>query len=112
MKENKLQCSSTANSFAVECDAGSAGRFRVFTKSLSILVGQLVPAEGLEPERMWDSLLVTCGEAEDGSLDVLVRVFHPDWDEPCQFVLSKSHPNGRRADTPTLNVDLRERCEA
>src|SRR5260370_34619705 len=86
---------SSEGKFQVTCDAGSAGRFRVFTRSLSILVGQQVRAEAGEHERMWGSLLVTCSEAEDGSLDVLVRVFHPDWHEPCQIVLIKSQPNDK-----------------
>jgi hypothetical protein len=62
----------------VECDAGSAGHIRISAQSLSVTVGQLILRDGaLE---MWDSLVVSCGEDEDGGLRVRITAFHPDWD--------------------------------
>jgi len=54
--------------FQVECDAGSAGHIRLSAQSLTVTVGQWILRDGaLE---MWDSVVVSCAQDEDGALRV------------------------------------------
>ncbi len=88
--------------FQVECDAGSAGHIRLSAQSLSVTVGQRILGDGaLE---MWDSVVVSCAQEEDGGLRVCVTGFHPDWDEGREIFLVRSHPNNPKI--PMLTFDL------
>ena len=61
-------------------------------------------------EEIWDSVLVSCGEAEGGSLEVEIRFFHPDWDEGRQIALIKSRPNHKGAGVLMLTFEFGQAC--
>jgi len=93
--------------FQVECDAGSAGHIRLSAQSLSVTVGQRILRDGaLE---MWDSVVVSCAQEEDGAMRVCVTGFHLDWDEGREILFVRSHPND--PNTPMLIFDLGPRAE-
>jgi len=94
--------------FQVECDAGSAGHIRFFAQSLSVTVGQRIRRDGgLE---MWDSVVVSCAQEEDGAIRVCVTGFHPDWDEGREIMFVRSRPNDPHS--PMLTFDVRPRAES
>ncbi len=94
--------------FQVECDAGSAGHIRLSAQSLSVTVGQRILRDAaLE---MWDSVVVSCAQEEDGALRVCVTGFHPDWDEGREIFFVRSHPNNPKA--PILTFDVGPRAES
>src|SRR5258708_39822515 len=88
--------------FQVECDAGSAGQIRLSAKSLSLTVGQRILRDGVQ--EMWDSVMVSCAQEEDGALRVRVTAFHPDWDEGREIAFVRSRPND--AHSTMLTFDL------
>jgi hypothetical protein len=111
-KTNKREAKTLmTEEFRVDCDAGKAGSLHLATSSLSVAIGQRVQIEGSESPQIWSSVLVACREAGDGSLEVQITLFHPEWDEGRQIALIKSRPNNKGPDTPTLNVNLAERSE-
>jgi hypothetical protein len=83
--------------FEVHCNAGDAGTFRASSELISIKVGQRILRDGIE--EMWDSILISGGQAEDGSIQVRVLVFHPDWDEPLQIAHITSRPSDHNCET-------------
>ena len=88
--------------FQVSCEAGSAGHFRVGTESLSVRIGQRVLTEG--GQEMWDSVVVSCQEREDGALGIKVMVFHPDWEEGRQIAFVESRPRQTAGEVPILAI--------
>ena len=94
--------------FQVECDAGSAGHIRLSAQSLSVTVGQRILGDGaLE---MWDSVVVSCAQEEDGAIRVCVTGFHPDWDEGREIMFVRSRPNDPHS--PRLTFDVRPIAES
>ena len=94
--------------FQAECDAGSAGHIRFFAQSLSVTVGQRILRDGaLE---MWDSVVVSCAQEEDGAIRVCVTGFHPDWDEGREIMFVRSRPNDPHS--PRLTFDVRPIAES
>ena|SRR6266853_960133 len=89
--------------FQVSCEAGSAGHFCVGTESLSVRIGQRVLMEG--GQKMWDSVVVSCQEGEDGSLRIKVMVFLPEWDEGRQIAFIESRPKQTEGDPPILAIN-------
>jgi len=63
--------------FEVHCNARDAGELRAGTESLSVTIGQRILRDGAE--EMWDSVMIHGDQAADGSLEIRVIVFHPDW---------------------------------
>ena len=96
--------------FEVACDAGRAGQFRVVTESLSVKVGQRFQTDGSVGLQAWDSVLVSCGRTDEGSLDIQILLFHPDWDEPRQLALIKSRSNNHGMDFPILSINFGDNC--
>ncbi len=92
--------------FRVSCEAASAGCFRAVTESLSVHIGQRVRSEGREDTEIWDSVLITCAQSEDGSLEVQIRAFHPDCDEGRSIALIRSRPDHNDIAAPTLTFEL------
>ena len=92
--------------FQVECDAGGAGHVRLATDFLSVTIGQRVLRDGVQ--EMLDSIAVSCAQEEDGSLQVRVTAFHPDWDEGREILLVRSRPDDK--DTRVLTFDLGPRA--
>ena len=76
--------------FRVDCDAGTAGRFRVDTDSVWVKVGQRILRHGIQ--EMWDSVAVESKEEQDGTLVIRVLIFNSDWDEPLQIACIRSRP--------------------
>jgi len=94
--------------FQVECDAGSAGHIRLSAQSLAVTVGQRILGDGaLE---MWDSVVVSCAQEEDGAIRVCVTGFHPDWDEGREIMFVRSRPNDPHS--PRLTFDVRPIAES
>lgn len=93
--------------FEVHCHAGEAGKLCVGTKSLSVKIGQRVRREG--NEEIWHSVLIHCGEAEDGSLTVKVIICHFDWEESRQIASIQSAPCRNGDGVPALVFDLEQK---
>lgn len=84
--------------FEVRCDAGDAGHLQAASDSVSVQIGQKIRLNG--KEEVWGSLLVQCKEQPDGTLEVEVLVFHPDWDEPIRLASIQSNcANGNSSQT-------------
>lgn len=93
--------------FEIHCHAGDAGELRVGTESLSVKIGQRILRDGTE--EMWDSVMIQGAEAEDGTFEIRVLAFHPDWEEGRQVACVRSQPSNKRADADMLTFDLRQR---
>ena len=63
--------------FKVRCHSEGRGHCEVQGKSVGLRVGQRIRHEGRQD--VWDALRVDCREREDGSLEIEVQVFHPNW---------------------------------
>ena len=98
--------------FEVTCDAGRAGQFCALTESLCVQIGRRFHWNGGVGPQTWDSILVTCGRGDDGSLDIQILLFHPDWAEPRQMAFINARLNEKDPDTPIQSVSLGENCEA
>ena len=90
--------------FEVHCRAGDAGELRVGTKSLSVTIGQRILRDGAE--EMWDSVLIHGDQAADGSFEIRVMVFHPDWEQGRQIACIRSQPADKRENAEMLKFDL------
>ncbi len=80
----------SGKSFEVRCRPEQRRNTLLSDFDLSISVGQLVRGEGAE--RMWDSVIIRCGEEKDGTLAVRVFVSNPDWEELLQVACLRSKP--------------------
>src|SRR5712664_1777114 len=76
--------------FEIHCRAGDAGELRVGCESVSVTIGQRVLRHGAE--EIWDSIMVYGDRAADGSFEIRVMVFNPDWHEPLQIASLRSRP--------------------
>ena len=90
--------------FEIRCNASGDGQLHVKTNSLSVRVGQLIRRSGAE--EMWDSVLILCEIAENGTLTTRVIACHPDWDQQLQIAKIESGPASRRETESTLSFDL------
>ncbi|MGH9774225.1 MAG: hypothetical protein ACRD50_04685 [Candidatus Acidiferrales bacterium] len=90
--------------FEVHCNARDAGELRVGSKSLSVKVGQRILRDGAE--EMWDSVMIHGGQAADGSFEIRVMVFHPDWDQGRQIACIRSKPTDKPENAEMLAFDL------
>jgi hypothetical protein len=109
MKESCPRCTSNQHKFHVVCEAGNAGNFDVYTRALSVHIGQTVCREEPTEMGMWDSVVVHCWEEKDGSLCVDVMVFHPLWEGGRKVAHLKSHPQSKGNNLPVLISDLEPR---
>ncbi len=80
--------------FQVDCHAGDHGCLRVATDTLVVSVGQQIVRDGRA--EMWDSVVVKCSKAENGTVAVHVLLCNPDWEEPLQIACLRSWPDAVR----------------
>ncbi len=90
--------------FEVHCNADAAGELQVGTESLSVKIGQRILRDGTE--EMWDSVMIHGDQAADGSLEIRVMVFHPDWEQGRVIACIRSRPSEKRDDAEMLTFDL------
>jgi hypothetical protein len=95
----------SGKSFEVRCRPEQRRNTLLSDFDLSISVGQLVRGEGAE--RMWNSVIIRCGEEKDGTLAVRVFVSNPDWEELLQVACLRSKPCDPASFTTLVaNLDL------
>jgi len=93
--------------FKVECNAGDTGHLLAASDSVFVRVAQRIHHDG--NGEMWESLHVKCEAQEDGTLNVEVVVFHPDWDEPKCIASLQSRPTDPKPGKSVLYCDLDHR---
>jgi hypothetical protein len=91
--------------FEVHCDAGDAGRLDARTNSVSVRVGQRVRRNGTM--QTWDSVIILCEEAQNGTLSAKVIVCHPDWDQHLQIAHIQSRAKETNPSVAALELDLK-----
>jgi len=91
--------------FEVHCDAGDAGRLDARTNSVSVRVGQRVRRNGTM--QTWDSVIILCEEAQNGTLSAKVIVCHPDWDQHLQIAHIQSLAKEPNPSVAALELDLK-----
>jgi|ERR1700722_352481 len=90
--------------FEVHCNARDAGELRVGTESLSVTIGQRILRD--DPEVMCDSVMIHGDQAADGSLEIRVMAFHPDWEQRRVIACIRSRPSEKRDNAEMLTFDL------
>jgi hypothetical protein len=95
---DRSQTTKRDSKFLVDCDADEGHRFRGEAASLWINIGQRVRRR--DTPQMWESVAVECRSQSDGSLEIRVLVFNPDWDEPLQIASIQSRPDDPNCLTP------------
>ncbi len=90
--------------FHVFCNAGDHGCLCVPSDTLVVNIGQRILRDG--HAEMWDSVVLTCSEDEDGSALVRVLLCNPDWEEPLQIACVHSRPNTESSNQAALVCDL------
>ncbi len=90
--------------FHVFCNAGEHGCLCVGSDTLVVNIGQRILRDGRA--EMWDSVVVKCCKAEDGSVAVRVLLCNPDWEEPLQIACVRSRLDADLSNQAALVCDL------
>lgn len=75
------------------CGAAGAGEFSVQADALWVKIGQHIRNQ--HKEELWYSVAVAGTRENDGTLNVRILVFNPDWEEPLQIASIRSQPQDR-----------------
>ena len=80
--------SSDRTPFFLRCNAAGSGNFETSCNQFSVAAGQKITRAGIE--EIWEFVLMTAKEAEDGTQIIRVLLCHPDWDEPLEIAAIES----------------------
>ena len=76
------------------------------SRRLSVFVSQRLRSHGVE--QLWDTVIVECDQELDGTLNMIVVISNPDWEEHLQIAHLRSKPEDPHALTALgCNLDHR-----